>query len=443
MADHAFDRTPLYPLEKPLADDINQGFSQGDRSLRDTVYELLGGVSGFLKGSLQVVQQGPPALGVTIKAGLGFQDAPTDVPGNIGGVVGLSDLSRYKPIVLTNDLNVAVPAPPGANSRIDLIEVAYVRQLDNPQSRNFLDPSTSAFAPSLVSKTLDFTVDGTLAYYSAVAVPTTALAYKSGVASASPSAPATDTGYLPLVYITVASGVVTIVSANIVDQRSTISFGALLGRQIITASGTYTPTAGTKRVRLRGTGAGGGGGGAAGGGNSASAGGGASGAAIDQWIDGGNTAITGGAVVVGAAGAGGAAGANTGGTGGDSTIAINGVTYTAKGGTGGIGGSNTAGQALAHGGVVQSGSTAGPIAGQDGGPGMNLLGSSGVCQSGAGGSGPFGVGGDPVGAGSGGDGTVGQGYGSGGSGAQTQTATSLAGSAGAPGVWIVEEYDAL
>src|ERR1700733_3584708 len=34
VPDQSYQRTPIYPLEKPLADDLNQEFSQIDRSLR-------------------------------------------------------------------------------------------------------------------------------------------------------------------------------------------------------------------------------------------------------------------------------------------------------------------------------------------------------------------------------------------------------------------------
>ena len=100
MPDQSYQRTIVYPLEKPIADDLNQDSSQGDRSIRDTLSALLNAQSGVVGGSLQVVQQSPPALGVIIKAGLAFQNAPTDTPSNIGGVIGLNDLSPYKPIVL-------------------------------------------------------------------------------------------------------------------------------------------------------------------------------------------------------------------------------------------------------------------------------------------------------------------------------------------------------
>ncbi len=440
MADQPFNRTPLYPLEKPLADDINQGFSQADRSLRHVMYELLAGSSGFIRGSFQVVPSTPAALSVVMKAGLGFQDAPTDTPSAINNVVGLEDLARYKPLQLSNDLTIAVPAPPGSNSRIDLIEVRYNRQLDNAQSRNFLNTSTNQFSPASVSKTLDFNLDAALAYWNATDVPTSAIAYKSGVTAVSPSPPATDTGYMAVAYITVATGAVTIVAANIQDERNVIGLsGAYLGRQIITANGTYTPLGGTK-ARLRMVGGGGGGGGVAGGATSvAASGGGASGQYLEHYIT-GISPLTGGAVSIGTAGGGGAAGNNAGTAGGDTSVVINGTTYTAKGGGAASGSANhdTFGQ---NGGSIPTGSTATDItAGANGGPGVGVNSAAlttSWCFGGNGGSNPLGMGGF---GGSNANGGAGRGYGAGGGGSSNSVATTNAGGSGTAGVVIIEEW---
>lgn len=108
--------------------------------------------------------------------------------------------------------------------------------------------------------------------------------------------------------------------------------GRFLGRQTFSASGTYTPTSGTRTVIVRAIGGGGGGGGV----KSATSGqvgiaeGGTSGTYAEWRISNGST-LTGGAVVIGAGGSAGAGGATpTSGTnGGDTTVVINGATYTA------------------------------------------------------------------------------------------------------------------
>jgi len=444
MADQPFNRTPLYPLEKPLADDINQGFSQADRSLRDFLYQFYSQANGFVQASLKVGAAGPPSLNVVMAAGIAFYDNGTDVPTAIGGVVGLDDRARYKPIVLGNPLTIAVPAPPGANSRIDLIEVAYNRLSDNPQSREFLDPTTDAFAPALKSKTLDFNVDGTLAYYAAAAVPTTALAYKSGVAGVSPVAPTTDTGYMAVATILVVSGAVVINTGDITDQRSLlgqdIESGTLIAQQKFTANGTYTPTALTKKVRVRMCGGGGAGAAAQGGAvNSGAASGGASGTTIEVTLISGSL-ITGGAITIGAAGAP-AAYPAAGGTGGDTVAVINATTYTAKGGLGGHAGNRLVPPSVARPGLPQAGSTAGDYVTADPGQmGINN-GNAGSDQfvGGSGGSGGMGIGGD--GAVVSGVGGAGAGFGAGGGGAVTSGGDAeKAGGAGTAGIVIIQEY---
>lgn len=458
MPDQPYQRTVLYPLEKPLADDSNQDWSQDDRSLRDTLNQLFGGQSGFIRGSLQVVPQSPPALGVTINAGIGFQLNGTDTPSSIGGVVGLNDLSPYKPIVLSNNQTIAVPAAPGANSRIDLIEVAYSRVLDNPQSRQFLNPATSAFSPATVAKTLDFNVDGTLAYYSATGVPTTALAYKSGVVSASPTPPTVDTGYLPLAYITVTSTTTTITSGNISDQRDLITLGAIIGIppgvlmnvQVLTgSSGTYTPTTGATKAWVRGQAPGGGGGGV---GNTGSAicaaAGGGGGEACDTYITNG-TQLTGGAYTNGAQGSAGNTSGSNGGSAGNSTLNINGTLITLAGGGGGGGMVSPSGgvQQAIGGASGMGGGFSGylDIPGGQGSPGLvvNVTPGSGgsgggtFISAGKGGDSYLGAGGA---AGFGADGGGGQGYGGGGGGASIEGGTGKQGGEGAGGIWVIFEY---
>jgi hypothetical protein len=110
-------------------------------------------------------------------------------------------------------------------------------------------------------------------------------------------------------------------------------------RQVITASGTYTPGAnGTQSVRgaiVFMCGGGGGGGGVPNATTAAVAGGGASGAWVQFHAGFAGAALTGGSDFIGAAGGGGALGSNAGGSGGETSIIISGTTYYAEGGSGG------------------------------------------------------------------------------------------------------------
>lgn len=206
-------------------------------------------------------------------------------------------------------------------------------------------------------------------------------------------------------------------------------------RQVISASGTYTPSPGMVFCDVEVVGGGGGGGGAAGGaGTSAAAGGGGYGGYSKKMF----TAAQIGAsqtVTIGAAGTGGTAGNNAGGTGGNTTF---GALLT---GNGGVGGSGSA--ALTTAGVPAGGGAGGTatggdlnIRGSNGFAGIVLGGSSGGL-SGKGGGGVFGEGGYP--SGPTGSGNGGNGNGSGGSGGATATAGNAAGASGSIGLVVVLE----
>jgi hypothetical protein len=234
----------------------------------------------------------------------------------------------------------------------------------------------------------------------------------------------------------------TTVSAALDDfaAKSAAQGRIFLGRQIITATGTYTPNPLANRVLLKMVGSGGGGGGVA----NSSAGqvavgaGGASGSYFEKWID-PAAAIVGGAATVGAAGT---AGANTGaagGTGGDVSLVVNSVTYTAKGGPGGGFVASSASNVQSQGGGFVTGTSAGDVATaqEPGGAGQGFGGTIGT--SGWGGSSPWGAGGaHAIAAGAG---NAGHGNGAGGSGGLSINASgAVTGGAGTIGLIIVDEY---
>lgn len=215
--------------------------------------------------------------------------------------------------------------------------------------------------------------------------------------------------------------------------------GRYLGTRVFTASGTYTPTAGTKKVVVTVVGGGGGGGGTFATNasqNAAGSGGGGGAEAVGVFT----TGFSGVAMVIGSAGASAAAANGT-----DGGATSFGTLLTAEGGKGGPRGltatsGNTIGSA---GGVTVTGTPIIVKAGQDGGAGTVY--SVGTTLSGKGGDTNYGYGGSPVGTGStaasGNAGNPGKDYGSGGSGAAGAiTNAALSGGAGRPGVIIVEEY---
>ncbi len=201
--------------------------------------------------------------------------------------------------------------------------------------------------------------------------------------------------------------------------------GRWLNTRVFTSSGTYTPTPGTKRIRVTITGGGGGGGGCKATSNNETffgAGGGAGGTIISIMTPTQNSYP----VTIGAGGAGGVS-ATYGINGGNSLFA----SLIAPGGAGGgkSGVTNTNG---GNGGVPSTGNI--NIIGGCGGDGQ----SGNIGVSGEGGTSYWGGGGR---AGAGG-GVSGKAYGSGGGGAYDAgySGTSMTGGKGASGICIIEEF---
>ncbi|HFM3630037.1 TPA: tail fiber protein [Escherichia coli] len=201
--------------------------------------------------------------------------------------------------------------------------------------------------------------------------------------------------------------------------------GRWLNTRVFTSSGTYTPTPGTKRIRVTITGGGGGGGGCKAASNNETffgAGGGAGGTIISIMTPTQNSYP----VTIGAGGAGGVSATN-GTRGGNSVFA----SLIAPGGESGgkVGVTNTNG---GNGGVPSTGDIR--ITGGDGGDGQ----SGNIGVSGEGGTSYWGGGGR---AGAGG-GVIGKAYGSGGGGAYDAgySGTSMTGGKGASGICIIEEF---
>ncbi|MGG7248620.1 tail fiber protein [Escherichia coli] len=218
---------------------------------------------------------------------------------------------------------------------------------------------------------------------------------------------------------------ITLTAANLGLSDSSGYVGRLVNTQVFTSSGTYTPTPGTKRIRVTITGGGGGGGGCKAYSSSETffgAGGGAGGTIISIMTPTQNSYP----VTIGAGGAGGVSATN-GTSGGNSVFA----SLIAPGGSGGgkSGVTNTNG---GNGGVPSTGDIR--ITGGHGGDGQ----SGNIGISGEGGTSYWGGGGR---AGAGG-GVIGKAYGSGGGGAYDAgySGTSMTGGKGASGICIIEEF---
>ncbi|WP_458860361.1 glycine-rich domain-containing protein [Pantoea agglomerans] len=232
--------------------------------------------------------------------------------------------------------------------------------------------------------------------------------------------------------------------ANLKTAFNLISQGRLTAIRVFTASGTYTPSAGTKRIKVTVIGGGGGGGGSAAtdaNTRSCGAGGGAGNTAISLLDVSSLTLPV--SVNVGTAGAAGAAGGGSGGSGGQGGTTTFGTYINATGGFGGGGGSLASDSltAVTTNGGTSAAPTTGNILNQRGSAGLQGIVGSNAIVSGAGGASSLGGGGNPVAAGASTAGENGI-YGGGGSGSISIKSSQIgrAGGAGGVGVVVIEEY---
>lgn len=230
-------------------------------------------------------------------------------------------------------------------------------------------------------------------------------------------------------------GVAKTATEVFVDIDSLQANGLLINVQVFTASGTYTPTPGTKSVIVEAVGGGGGGGGTytTPAGQLAIGGGGGPGGYGKGRFTAGFSGVT---VTVGAAGTAGAANsASAGGNGGTTSF---GALMSCTGGSGGSPCSPFVSPIVIPCGASGT-ATGANICANGGSPGSPGFAASNGWESGAGGNTPFGRGGTQSGITS--PGVAATGYGSGGSGGSTQiSAAGQVGGAGAPGLVIVWEY---
>lgn len=237
MANQAWDRQIINTRERPVSADINAAQSQADRSLRDllasffttrasTSSELAGTPpTGFVGDGLKVRPPAVPSLAVQVAPGLGFMYAPADVPAAVSGVVGVDDLSVFKPLPLVASTAInGIPAGPGVGfDRYDIVEVRINRAAANPLSRDTLDTGSGLFVSGLLNKTLGFTLDGSVGVVTSPASSTAAISYKVGVVAATGAAvePSLTAGYTKLATIFSNNGNMTagVTRANILDKR--------------------------------------------------------------------------------------------------------------------------------------------------------------------------------------------------------------------------------
>lgn len=242
MANNPFDRAVISVRERPVSSDINQAQSQLDRTLRFFLDQFLipraaladerpaaVPISGFFGDAFRVREESPVAMEVLLAAGLGMQSDPSDTPSAIGAIPSVDDLSRYKPLPLLSDVTITgIPVGDAVNDRIDIIEVAFNRRLTDPTSRDVLNPTTGAFDPTVVNKSLAW--DLSISDVGIVAAPSnsvTAIGYKTGQPSGTPAIPSITPGYVKIAEVGVPATATTIISANIKDMRRLLAPGGM------------------------------------------------------------------------------------------------------------------------------------------------------------------------------------------------------------------------
>lgn len=143
MANQDFDMVVVNQFERPTSADINTLESQLNRTIRDVLAPLFAigagiPVEGFLAGAFTPTPATPPTpgeVGIQLAAGLGFLYADAGSAVNpiptVPPVTGLSDLSRYKPLLLSSNkiMSLGLPAAAG-NCRRDLVCVSWKRAVD-------------------------------------------------------------------------------------------------------------------------------------------------------------------------------------------------------------------------------------------------------------------------------------------------------------------------
>lgn len=253
------------------------------------------------------------------------------------------------------------------------------------------------------------------------------------------------TGYAPLasptftgtpVAPTATFGTNTTQIATTAFVQAAAGTGRLLNVQVLTATGTYTPTTGTNSVIVEIIGGGGAGGGTPA--TSAAQNAAGSGGGSGSWARGRLTSGFSGVTVTIGGGGTGVAGAN-GNAGGQSSF---GALITAPGGPGGIVGAlNTAGVFFTFGAASSSAATGGSIFNTAGNPGYSTVSSyNSFVQGGAGGSSPYGAGGVQLNASTVGNPATGKGAGGGGAAAGNSQAAFNGGN-GTAGLCIVYEFN--
>jgi hypothetical protein len=237
VSNKPFDREVWNTREKPLSTDHNYLATFLDETLRDLVAIQLMGYrigaaggsdtfnhysTGFIGSGFYARPTVGPSMNVTLDAGLGWKYDPIDLPFAVGGIVGVDDRCRMKPLPLQAQVSLAVPgAPAPGQNRIDIIEVNAVRRLGDSATRGIFNAATRKFDPLSVKKGLLWDLTDQVGSAISPAPSTSGISYVQGVPAAPGAevAPAVTTGYVKIAEIWVQGGAASIDADVIKDTR--------------------------------------------------------------------------------------------------------------------------------------------------------------------------------------------------------------------------------
>lgn len=214
------DRKIVWPGQVPLETDLLGTNRNVMIALGRLAQDILG--SSTLVSGLACTPTTPASMSLNIGAGAIYSLQPVDSTAYSSLAANTTDYVLKQGIVTTSDaaqLTFTAPTTSGY-SVIYLIQAAYSEvDTDNIvlSFYNASNPAVPYSGPSNTGASSSTTRAGNIN-----------LGVKAGVAAASPTAPAADTGFVPLYYVTVAYGQTSITSANVAVATGAPFIGATL-----------------------------------------------------------------------------------------------------------------------------------------------------------------------------------------------------------------------
>lgn len=240
MSAQVYDSNVLAPAERPSTEALNRGFS-ADHARLDWFTRQFAGQrvdagndratlrNGFTGAGYQVRAALPATMLVTIDPGIGYLYDPTSplvvAQDTIVGVYqGVTDLSPYRPLVLPQQVQFAVPPLVAVGqSRYDIIEVRPKRELAEYGPLLRFDTATLNWAPTSAAAFLRYAVESTdIDYAAAIGASVAPISYVRGIPAVTGTQvePAGTPGYIKIARVLVNDGDTTIPQNRILDYRT-------------------------------------------------------------------------------------------------------------------------------------------------------------------------------------------------------------------------------